>query len=141
MSNLVRFGVSIAKDILNKFDLVIRAQNYPTRSKAIEDLIRQAITQNELSNDSSEVIGSISVVYDHHKRELQNKLTDIQHDFHKVILSSHHIHLSHHDCYETIIVKGERRVIEKLASLLKAAKGVKSSALNLVVANDSDLTS
>lgn len=127
---VARFGVSIAKELLDKFDAVIRGQNYPTRSKAIEDLIRQAISAGEISKDATEVVGSIDIVYDHHKREILNKLTDIQHDHQQIILSSQHIHLDHSNCFEVVIVKGRRTIIETLAHKIKAVKGVKHSSLN-----------
>jgi len=129
MSQLARFGVSIAKDLLDKFDAVIREQNYPTRSKAIEDFIRQTISDSAISKDTAEVVGSIDIVYDHHRREILNKLTDIQHDHQEIILSSQHIHLDHHNCFEIVIVKGEKQMIEKLAAQIKAVKGVKHSSL------------
>lgn len=131
MSGLVRFGVSLKKNLLDSFDKYIKERNYTTRSKAIEDLISHSITENEFSNDTSSVVGSIDIVYDHHKRELLNKLTDVQHDFQDIILSSQHIHLDHHNCFEIVIVKGEKMRIEKLASMIKAAKGVKHSSLRL----------
>lgn len=135
MPGLVRFGVSIAKDLLEKFDAVIRAQNYPTRSKAIEDLLRQAVTDNALAIGAASVsvVGSIDVVYDHHRRELLNKLTDIQHDFQECILSSQHIHLDHHNCFELIIVRGEKARVEQLAHTIKSVKGVKHSSLRLAM--------
>jgi len=136
MSTLVRFGVSLAKDILVKFDDVIKQQNYPTRSKAIEDMIRHAITENELSSDTTSVVGSIDIVYDHHKRELLNKLTDVQHDFQDIILSSQHIHLDHHNCFEIVIVRGAKMKVEKLAALIKAAKGVRHSSIRLAVTTE-----
>ena len=134
MTNLVRFGVSIAKELLDKFDAVISDQEYPTRSKALEDLMRKAISEHQLTDDKTHVVGSIDMVYDHHKRELLNKLTDIQHDFQEIILSSQHIHLDHHNCFEIVIVKGEKGKIEKLAALIKAGKGVKHSSLRLASA-------
>lgn len=127
--SLVRFGVSIDKELLDAFDTVIRGQAYATRSKALEDLMRLAVSGQQLTNDTARVVGSIDIVYDHHKRELLNKLTDIQHDFQDIILSSQHIHLDHHSCFEIIIVRGEKRKIEQLAALVKAAKGVTHSSL------------
>jgi len=137
MSQLARFGVSIAKDLLDKFDAVIREQNYPTRSKAIEDFIRQTISDSAISKDTAEVVGSIDIVYDHHRREILNKLTDIQHDHQEIILSSQHIHLDHHNCFEIVIVKGEKQMIEKLAAQIKAVKGVKHSSLRLATVKSS----
>ena len=135
MSELVRFGVSVSKELLEKFDLIIKSQNYPTRSKAIEDFIRQTITDNDITKETAEVVGSINIVYDHHKRELLNKLTDVQHDFQHVILTTQHIHLDHNNCFEIVVVRGEKNLIEKLASLIKAVKGVKHSSLKLVTTN------
>ena len=132
MGKLTRFGVSVDKDLLVKFDSVVRNQNYSTRSKAIEDFMRQTIVNCELSEDTAHVVGSINIIYDHHRRELLNKLTNIQHDFQDIILSSQHIHLDHHNCFETITVKGEKKVVEKLASKIKSTKGVKNSTLRLI---------
>lgn len=131
MNKLVRFGVSLPKDLLDSFDAAIAQQDYPTRSKAIEDLIREHTVRAVLSDDATVVIGSIDVVYDHHKRELLNKLTDIQHDYQEIILSSQHIHLDHHNCFEIIVVKGPKHTVERLASLIHAAKGVKHASLRL----------
>lgn len=133
MSRLVRFGVSIEKEILVKFDALVRDKNYPTRSKAILNLIRQEIAAGEPSSDSSEVIGSIDLVYDHHKRQLLNKITDLQHDYQEIILSSQHVHVSHDRCYEIVIVKGKKRTVEQLANKIKATKGIIMSSLRLLV--------
>lgn len=136
MSSLTRFGVSMTKGLLEQFDRLIEQQDYPTRSKAIEDLIRQAVVTNKFSKDNAEVIGTIDIVYDHHRRELLNKLTDIQHDCQDVILSTQHIHLDHHNCFEIIIVRGPHQTVEKLASRIKAAKGVNHSQLRLVTTTE-----
>lgn len=131
MSKISRFGVSLNKDLLNKFDKLINDQEYPTRSKAIEDLIAFYITNENLSNDTIEVIGTINIIYDHHKRELLKKLTAVQHDFQQLIVSSQHIHISHNDCFEIVIVKGLKKEIEKLFSRLKGIKGIHNASLNM----------
>ena len=131
MSKLSRFGVSLNKDILDKFDRLINDQEYPTRSKAIEDLINFYISSENLTNDSASVIGTINIIYDHHKRELLKKLTDLQHDFQELIVSSQHIHVSHHDCFEIIIIKGLKKEAEKLFSRIKGTKGILSASLNM----------
>ncbi|MCX5782569.1 MAG: nickel-responsive transcriptional regulator NikR [Elusimicrobia bacterium] len=131
MVGLVRFGVSLPKELLDKYDEVIRQKNYPTRSKALEDMMRAEISQNEITSDASTVVGCISIIYDHHKRELLNKLTDIQHDHQDVILSSQHIHLDHHSCFELIIVKGENNKVQELSNLIRAVKGVKHGNLQI----------
>ena len=131
MAKISRFGVSLNKDILDKFDRLIDDQEYPTRSKAIEDLINFYISGENLTNDTVSVIGTINIVYDHHKRELLKKLTDVQHGFQELIVSSQHIHVSHHDCFEIIIVKGLKKEIEKLFSRVKGIKGIQNASLNM----------
>ena len=76
-----------------------------------------------------EVAGAIVLVYDHHRRELVNKLTDTQHDFHEMVISNQHVHLDHHNCLETIVVKGNPKKVEELANKLKSIKGVKYGTL------------
>ena len=133
MSELVRFGVSVEKELLEQFDRYIRERRYQNRSEAIRDMIREGFVKKEWL-EGKEVAGTITLVYDHHKRDLVNKLTDIQHDFHKLIISSQHIHLDHDNCLETIVVKGNPREIERLANELKSAKGVKYGALTCATA-------
>ncbi|MFH1479292.1 MAG: nickel-responsive transcriptional regulator NikR [Candidatus Omnitrophota bacterium] len=128
MSELVRFGVSLEKDLLRGFDKHIKDKEYQNRSEAIRDLIREGFIKKEWLKNQ-EVIGAIILVYDHHKRELVNKLTDIQHDFHKLVISNQHIHLDHNNCLETVIVKGNAKEIEKLADKMKSTKGVKYGTL------------
>ncbi|MBN1621295.1 MAG: nickel-responsive transcriptional regulator NikR [Endomicrobiales bacterium] len=130
MSVLVRFGVSIDDDLLKRFDGYIKEKDYPTRSKAISDLISACLVEQDCIK-GDEVAGTITLVYDHHRRELVNRLTDIQHDYHHIVLSSQHIHLDHHNCLEVIIAKGKSDEIEKLTQKLKATKGVKHSALTM----------
>ncbi|MDR1695499.1 MAG: nickel-responsive transcriptional regulator NikR [Endomicrobium sp.] len=130
-SVLSRFGVSVNKDLLDRFDSLIGAREYPTRSKAIEDLITHYISDDSLAGDDAGVIGSVNVIYDHHKRELLQKLTGIQHDFQEIILSSQHIHLDHHNCFEIIIVKGKKKEAEKFYCLVKGTKGIKNASLTV----------
>lgn len=128
MSKLIRFGVSLDKELLKKFDNYIRANKYPTRSKAISDLISNVFVQQEWKKNKKSA-GAIVLVYDHHKRELVNKLIDMQHNFQKIIISSQHVHLDRDNCLEVILAKGRTSEIRKLASLLKSTKGVKFSSL------------
>lgn len=128
MGKLVRFGVSIEEDLLKKFDEFIKEENYPTRSKAIGDLIRESLIKREWKK-GGEVAGSIILVYNHHKRELVDKLTDIQHDFHQIVLSTLHIHLDYDNCLEIVAVRGNAKEVEKLGKILKGTKGVKHSSM------------
>ncbi|MGQ9845851.1 MAG: nickel-responsive transcriptional regulator NikR [Caldisericia bacterium] len=128
MGEIVRFGVSIEKKLLDKFDEYIKLENYPTRSKAINDLIRESLIKKEWLK-GGEVAGVITLVYNHHKREIVDKLTDIQHDFNNIVISTLHIHLDHDNCLEIVAVKGKVNEIEKLSNLLKVTKGVKHSSI------------
>lgn len=129
MSNLVRFGVSLEKELLQKFDKRIKEKNYTNRSEAIRDLIRDDLVKKEWQ-EGKEVTGSISIVYNHHKRELTNFLIDIQHDHHDIILSTQHIHLDHDNCLEIIVIRGKPKEIEDLYGKLKSAKGVKHGSFS-----------
>ncbi len=124
MSNLVRFGVSLEEDLLAKFDNHIKKHKYTNRSEAIRDLIREELVKKEWT-ENREVTGAITLVYDHHTRELVTKVLDVQHDYHTCILSSQHIHLDHHNCFEIVVTKGKSKDIEELYQKLKAIKNVK----------------
>jgi len=130
MSDLIRFGVSLGKELLIKFDKHIKKNNYATRSKAIEDLIRNELIKREWVEDKN-TAGSITLVYNHHKRDLTNKLTNIQHQFHKMIIASQHIHLDHDNCLEILVVKGKPVEIETLCNKLKSIKGIKHGSFAL----------
>ena len=130
MEKLVRFGVSLPKDLLERFDKLIKNKNYPNRSKAIADLIRQELIKKEWQEDK-EIAGAITLIYNHHKRELLDKLTDIQHNFQKIIISTQHIHLDKENCLEIIAVRGSPKEAEKLADTLKAVKGIKHAVLSM----------
>lgn len=130
MSKLFRFGISLEKDLLDKFDRLIRAKNYSNRSEAFRDLIRQELIKKEWQRNK-EVAGAITLIYDHHKRELLNKLTGIQHDFQNLIISTQHIHLDHNNCLEIIVVKGNPKEAQKLADTLKSVNGVKHGTLSM----------
>ena len=130
MSELFRFGISLPKDLLEKFDKLISQKSYSNRSEAFRDLIRQELIKKEWQEGDS-IAGAITLIYDHHRRELVNKLTDIQHDHQKVIISTQHIHLDHDNCLEIIAVKGHPKDAQKLADTLKSVKGVKHGTLSM----------
>jgi len=130
MSELLRFGVSLEKELLNKFDRLIKERNYSNRSEALRDLIRQELIKKEWV-DNKEVAGAITLIYDHHKKDVGNKLTDIQHDFQNLVVSTQHIHLDHHNCLEIIAIRGTSKDAQGLADQLRAIKGVKHGALSM----------
>jgi len=130
MSKLVRFGVSLDQELLERFDRLTKERDYTCRSEAFRDLIRQELVQKQWQG-GGEIAGAITLIYDHHKRELVNKLMDIQHDFGELIISSQHIHLDHNNCLEIIAVKGSAKEAQKLADSLKSVKGVKHGTLSM----------
>ncbi|MBM3253785.1 MAG: nickel-responsive transcriptional regulator NikR, partial [Candidatus Omnitrophica bacterium] len=130
MSKLVRFGISLENELLNKFDKLISERNYSNRSEAFRDLIRQELVKKEWQ-EGKEIAGAITLIFNHHKRELLDKLTDIQHDFQKIIISTQHIHLDHNNCLEIIAIKGNPKDAIELADILKSIKGVKHGTLSM----------
>jgi len=121
---LIRFGVSLEKELLHKFDARLKKKGYTNRSEAIRDIIREDLVKEEWKGNK-EVSGAITLVYNHHRRELVNRLMDMQHDYHDNILSTQHLHLDEDNCLEIIAIKGRARRIKELFGKLKSAKGVK----------------
>jgi CopG family transcriptional regulator, nickel-responsive regulator len=130
MSKLLRFGVSLEDDLLERFDRLIKEKNYTNRSEAFRDMIRQELVRKQWQS-GGEVAGAITLIYDHHHRELVNKLTNIQHDHGNVIISSQHTHLDHDICLEIIAVKGDPKEVQRLADSLRAVRGVKHGTLSM----------
>ena len=128
MANITRFGISLEKDLLKKFDSSLKEKTYQNRSEAIRDLIRESLIKKEWL-ESRNVAGAIILVYDHHKRELVDRILDIQHNYSKYIISSQHVHLDHNNCLEMIAVKGNAKDLVNLANKLKVIKGVKHGEL------------
>jgi len=128
MTSLSRISVSMEAGLLRSFDAQIKARGYPTRSKAIGDLIRGSLVREEWKT-GEEVAGAIVLVYDHHSRDLSRRLTGIQHDHYGLIVSSQHVHMDHDNCLEVIVARGKAGDVEKLAQKLKAVKGVKYASL------------
>ncbi|MEN6317993.1 MAG: nickel-responsive transcriptional regulator NikR [Syntrophaceae bacterium] len=130
MSQIIRFGVSLEEVLLDNFDRLIKKRKYTNRSEAIRDMIRQELLKKDLEEDC-EVAGAITFIYDHHHRDLLNKIIDVQHDHQDIIQSSQHIHLDHHNCLEIVAVKGTSSVVSKLADNIKSLKGVKHGSLSV----------
>ena len=129
-NKLVRFGVSLEGELLRRFDAFIGAEGYSNRSKAIADLIRKEFVTDVFAK-GGQVAGAVTIVYDHHSREVVNTLLDIQHDHGGIIISAQHVHLDHDNCLEIIAVKGPGAKVKALADALKSVKGVKHSTLSV----------
>ena len=126
---ITRFGVSISPDLLDRFDKIIKKKGYYNRSEAIRDIIRKSIVKEDTVDPYSNVIGTLTMIYDHHQRMLTNKLLDLQHKHHNEILSTTHIHVDHNNCLEVLVLKGKTGEIKKLADNIRALKGIKHGEL------------
>jgi len=127
---LRRFSISLEDDLLEPFDNYVVEHGYSNRSEAVRDLIRKALIKEEWASNS-EVVGVVTMVYDHHRSQLQERITELQHDFYQLITSTTHIHMDHHNCLEVTIVKGKASQVQELASRLTALRGVKDGSLTM----------
>lgn len=130
-----RFGVSLEDSLLEKLDQLVADNRFPNRSQAIRFLIRNHLTGEQWKNNR-EVSGCLVLVYDHHKSDLQNKLTTIQHDYHHLVLCNQHVHLDHSNCIETITLKGKATALQELADKLIAVKGIIHGDLVMSVSHE-----
>ena len=130
MSQLSRTGVSLEEDLLKEFDRLITKRGYQNRSEAIRDLIREALL-SETVDSNKPVVGTLTLVYDHHVPNLSQKLTETQHVAGTMVLAATHVHLDHHYCLEVIIMKGRSKDIQGIADRMLALRGVELGKLVL----------
>ncbi len=126
---VVRFGVSLPRQLIDAFDRRLRAKGYRSRSEAIRDIIRDYLVAGEWEGHAGPVVGTITVVYDHATRDLTHVLTDLQHHFHGAIACTTHVHLDEHNCLEVIVVKGSSGQVQAIADRLISTRGVKHGKL------------
>ncbi|UCB44768.1 MAG: nickel-responsive transcriptional regulator NikR [Spirochaetota bacterium] len=120
---LMRFGVSMEKDLLESFDHFIIKRGFHNRSEAIRDLIREKLSR-EKGFKTHKVMGTVTIVYNHHIRGLSEKLTDLQHDFQRYIQFTNHVHITHDYCLEVIVVKGTEKILRDFTNRIGGQKGV-----------------
>ena len=130
MEELARFGVSISSELLEKFDELIESKSYKNRSEAIRDLIRDYLVEYEWEADV-ETMGAVTMVYDHHMRELSESLVALQHDYHSSIISSMHVHIDEHNCLEVVVIRGKGSKVKEIADRLISTSGVKHGKLTM----------
>ena len=136
MSDLSRFGVSADDGLLQSFDALITRQGYANRSEALRDLMREALVKSKLETlavETDEVLGSLTLVYDHHAKELADKMADLQHHHFDTVVSVLHVHVNHNDCLEVIVLRGALRQVRTLSDGLLSLKGVKYGELFLTL--------
>lgn len=128
-NKLIRFGVSMEQGLLAEFDSLCATKGYENRSEAIRDMIRNLLIENKLRDENAEGVGTLTLVYNHHQRELEEKLTEYQHHHMNAIISTVHIHLTHHLCLEVLLLRGKAKEIKQVADGLIATKGVQHGRL------------
>ena len=135
---LARFSIAIPAELLAAFDAQIARTGGPAnRSEAIRDLIRASLVKDELRTPDAEVIGSLTMIYDHHTGDLTRRLDEIQHDYTVEIVSTMHVHLDHHNCLEILALKGRGERVYELADRLLGLRGVKHGELTCAATEES----
>lgn len=126
----MRFSVAMPEELLMRFDqLVARRGLAKNRSEVVRDLVRDALVEDECATPGTEVMGTLTIVFDHHASDLQEKLHSIQHDYFEFIISTLHVHLDHHHCLEVVVLRGETGLVQTIANLILGTKGVKNGRL------------
>jgi CopG family nickel-responsive transcriptional regulator len=133
MAGLSRIGVAVDSDLLERFDRYIRQQGYNNRSEAFRDLIRDRLISRETARGDALIVGTLTLIYDHHARLLPKKLADLQHNHHGMIISTTHAHLDHDTCLEVLIVRGRSKAVQNFADMLIGTKGVRHGRLVMSV--------
>ena len=129
MDRVERFGVSMSADLLASFDRRIREKGYANRSEAIRDIVRDYLVEGEWEDHAGEVVGTVTIVYNHGTHELADALTDLQHGAHGAVVCSTHVHLDEHNCLETVVIRGTNKLVRQIAERLIATRGVKHGKL------------
>lgn len=130
MSELVRFSIAMPEELLMQFDnLVARRGTAKNRSEVIRDLVRDSLVDEEWEDPNAEIVGTLTLVFNHHSSDLQRKLDTIQHTHHDMIISSMHVHLDSHNCLEVIVMRGSSKTIREIADSILGVKGVKHGRL------------
>lgn len=128
-----RITISIDDDLDQAFDKLISEQGYQSKSEAVRDLVRQAVEGRKTNSaKDSQCVASLSYVYNHHTRDLAQRLVELQHSHHDAVVATMHVHLDHDNCLETAILKGPTTAVQHLADHIQAERGVRHASLNLI---------
>jgi CopG family nickel-responsive transcriptional regulator len=135
VSELTRFTVSLESDLLDEFDRYLREVKFPTRSEAIQHLMREALNQHAWLADAQDAAATLTLVYDHHRTRLSEKLLDLQHRHAEMVVSTMHVHLDHDTCLEVIVLRGRAAALQEMALELRGLKGIHKGQLVLAAAS------
>jgi CopG family nickel-responsive transcriptional regulator len=128
-----RFTISLEETLAKEFDRLLKARGYDNRSEAVRDLIRRELELNRIdTGDGADCIGSLSYVYNHHQRDLADRLTELQHQHHDLCVSTQHVHLDHEHCIETVVLRGPTTAVRHFADSIIAERGVHHGKMNLI---------
>jgi CopG family nickel-responsive transcriptional regulator len=130
MGDLVRTGLSLERELLERFDTAINRKGYQNRSEAIRDLIREHLVE-EAVDENKVIVATLTMVYDHHQPNLSAKLIEAQHEAASKVLAATHVHLDHHHCLEVVILKGRSGEVKSLADRILSLRGVKHGHLTV----------
>jgi CopG family nickel-responsive transcriptional regulator len=133
MGILSRIGIALDSELLKRFDRSIERRGYTNRSEAFRDLIRDRLVTERTAAPDATVVGTVTLIYDHHASGITEKLTEVQHEHHELVVSTSHAHLDHDSCLEVLIVHGKSAKVEKFADLLIGLKGVQHGRLVMTV--------
>lgn len=134
-----RITMSIDEKLAREFDALIAARGYTSRSEAMRDLLRRELEAARVAQDSqSYCVASLSYIYNHHERDLAEKLTDAQHAQHELVVAGTHVHLDHEHCLETLILKGPTKAVRALADRVQAERGVRHGQINVITVEPGD---
>jgi CopG family nickel-responsive transcriptional regulator len=129
MNRTIRFGISLPRSLLSSFDRLISRKGYANRSEAIRDLIRKYLVEREWEGGKKETVGTVTLVYDHEKKDLGSVLTSLQHRHTDSVVSVLHVHLDARNCLEVVVMKGKPARIRRIGDKLISTKGVKYGKL------------
>ena len=130
MEGIARFGVSMSPSLLGKFDRLIVSKGYANRSEAIRDLVRDTLVEEEVAG-GEQIVGTLTLVYDHDARDIVRRLTDIQHGHHGEIISTLHVHLDQHNCLEVLVLRGKAGEVKSIADRIISTRDVKHGRLTM----------
>jgi len=131
-----RFSLSMPAGLVRRLDQMVKSKGFVNRSQAVADMVSAHLVEHQGEEGDREIAGTITLVYDHHKRNVQALLTDIQHDHQDVIIATLHVHLDHHNCMEVLAVRGKAEIVRLVADQLIAARGVKHGKLTVTTAGE-----